>query len=644
MESSRTRDFIFHGGHGIKDPVKLHAGSLSMIYEYGSLRYICAGKTELLRMIYPAVRDRYWVTIKPVIQEEEIVSSDNSFRISLRCLYKSSEVNFTARYLIEGREDCSITMTLDGEALDRFERNRIGICVLHPIETCLGKTCAIEHPDGSSSHALFPEEISPHQVFRNIKAMDWPASGGRCRITFEGDIFETEDQRNWTDASFKTYSTPLSIPYPVTLDTGNRVWQKVHFSSENLNLETVGEDSEIIIDLIHEEARKLPLIGIGRSTRPEPITDPEMRVLRPLRFDHYRINLYLFTPGWRKSAEEGLRESELLSYRVEFALFFDDAYEKQLTDFLSWYNEREPQVYCYLIFHRDHAATPERLANYVIPVMMEEIQGVRTATGSNINFAQLNRNRPSDHYANLTCFPIHPQEHASDNLTLVENLKGQAYAVTSAALFSRDRGIWVSPVNIQRRFNPNKTMIEDGGKNVDFPSSADTRILSLFGACWAAISLKYLCENDVSGITFFETVGEKGIFQGEKNSQWPVEFHAPRGMIFPVYFIFKYILKYKSLKVIKSVSSHPLIADSLILSDGKQVRMILVNFTQKSRSIQFNGCKGMLKVMALTADNYAEAVSNHHWNCENDERAAHSGKPILLEPCSITFVEGWMKQ
>ena len=35
--------------------------------------------------------------------------------------------------------------------------------------------------------------------------------GGEIVIRFEGDLFEMEDQRNWTDASYKTYSTPLRI-------------------------------------------------------------------------------------------------------------------------------------------------------------------------------------------------------------------------------------------------------------------------------------------------------------------------------------------------------------------------------------------------------------------------------------------------
>ena len=36
----------------------------------------------------------------------------------------------------------------------------------------------------------------------------------------EGDTFEMEDQRNWTDASYKTYVRPLALPWPYTLAGG----------------------------------------------------------------------------------------------------------------------------------------------------------------------------------------------------------------------------------------------------------------------------------------------------------------------------------------------------------------------------------------------------------------------------------------
>ncbi len=41
----------------------------------------------------------------------------------------------------------------------------------------------------------------------------------------EGEVFEMEDQRNWTDASFKTYCRPLALPIPYRLEPSTPVRQ-----------------------------------------------------------------------------------------------------------------------------------------------------------------------------------------------------------------------------------------------------------------------------------------------------------------------------------------------------------------------------------------------------------------------------------
>ena len=38
-------------------------------------------------------------------------------------------------------------------------------------------------------------------------------SGGVVRFDFSGDLWEMEDQRNWTDASYKSASTPAKLGY-----------------------------------------------------------------------------------------------------------------------------------------------------------------------------------------------------------------------------------------------------------------------------------------------------------------------------------------------------------------------------------------------------------------------------------------------
>ncbi len=137
------------------------------------------------------------------------------------------DIGFTWHGLITGDASGAIEFSLDGRVDTTFRRNRIGFCILHPADAA-GAACTLEHPDGSHTVASFPESISPHQPFLNLRAITHEAAPGlRAELRFGGDIFETEDQRNWSDASFKTYSTPLSIPYPVTVQAGDIIRQTV---------------------------------------------------------------------------------------------------------------------------------------------------------------------------------------------------------------------------------------------------------------------------------------------------------------------------------------------------------------------------------------------------------------------------------
>ena len=110
-----------------------------------------------------------------------------------------------------------------GEAKSNFRRNRIGFCVLHPILECAGKAARFTTPDGRQHEGRFPDEIAPYQPFLELKTFTWnPGQGITATLAFEGDVFEMEDQRNWTDASFKTYCTPLARPLPVPVHNCTR--------------------------------------------------------------------------------------------------------------------------------------------------------------------------------------------------------------------------------------------------------------------------------------------------------------------------------------------------------------------------------------------------------------------------------------
>ena len=108
-------------------------------------------------------------------------------------------------------------------AAEDFQTCRTGFVILHPLKGFVGKKVTVEHADGTIEKSVIPEEIVPDQPFLLVRAMTHsPLRGVTAELRMEGDTWEAEDHRNWTDASFKTYSRPLSLPYPYSSPRGRK--------------------------------------------------------------------------------------------------------------------------------------------------------------------------------------------------------------------------------------------------------------------------------------------------------------------------------------------------------------------------------------------------------------------------------------
>src|SRR5687768_7840087 len=150
---------------------KLHAGALTAGYENGSLRRITYGQTEVLRMIYFALRDHNWNTVQSQIENENITLGDDSFDISYDCFNLDGGVTVMEwKGVITGKADGTIIFELNGRATDDFKKNRAGFCILHALSLA-GQPCKLVHADKTESNSLFPVEVSPGNPFKNIQSM-----------------------------------------------------------------------------------------------------------------------------------------------------------------------------------------------------------------------------------------------------------------------------------------------------------------------------------------------------------------------------------------------------------------------------------------------------------------------------------------
>src|SRR5687768_14823197 len=155
--------------------IELRAGPLTMSFDPTNafIRHMRWGGQEIVRAIYGAVRDHNWATISPAITNLKTEVGGDSFRISFDVVCREREVDFLWRGTIAGEATGKVTYVFDGEARSNFQRNRIGLCVLHPIETCAGRACVIEHVDSSHEIGVFPKPISPAQPFFDIRAVHY---------------------------------------------------------------------------------------------------------------------------------------------------------------------------------------------------------------------------------------------------------------------------------------------------------------------------------------------------------------------------------------------------------------------------------------------------------------------------------------
>ena len=171
----------------------------------------------LLRAVRPVVRDRDWNTV-PVRVVRTLAGADDPARLETELHFEADAISYAAVLGVTLAED-TLVVDFHGEARSSFLRNRIGLVVLHPA-TDAGQPVVVRHRDGSSARGRWPTAISPHQPFTDVAGFGWTKAGVTAELTLSGDVFETEDQRNWTDASFKTYGTPLSRPFPVAVAAG----------------------------------------------------------------------------------------------------------------------------------------------------------------------------------------------------------------------------------------------------------------------------------------------------------------------------------------------------------------------------------------------------------------------------------------
>jgi len=592
----------------------LRAGPLSLEFVDGALRYLRLGSREILRGIYAAVRDSRWNTIPHRLSDLRIETAGDSFTLSFLAECRLKEIDFVWKGAARGDSTGRVRFSMDGEARSRFLRNRIGLCVLHPLRECAGRPVTVEEVDGAVAAGTFPRYVQPHQPFKNIRALTHEVVPGlRATVRLEGDVFEMEDQRNWADGSYKTYSTPLELPYPAAIEAGTRIAQSLTLTLEGPTPRPSRVASGIVLSLGDSPPAPVPCLGLSVASHGRSLHPAEAARLKTLAPAHLRVDLRPSRPGFRKDLARAAAEARALGSSLEVAVHLGDAPGHELKSLLEAAGRVRPRVTRWLILQDREGIPTEACVALARKALHSLHPPALLGTGTDGDYVELNRDRPPAG-TDLLCYSVNPQVHASDDRTLVENLEGLASTVEAGRRIAGKRRLAITPVTLKPRADP-------------FP--ADPRQASLFGAGWTVGSLGALCQRGVHSITFYETTGRRGVVDNA------------RGSVFPLYHVLADAAEFAGGIVLPVKCTEPLAVAGVAFRLGAKSRVLLANLGPETRTVRLEGFRWPAHVWLKSLDEKSvkgAIASPVRFRAAPSRRVDSSGRSVELTLRPYSFV------
>ncbi|MDX6579176.1 MAG: D-apionolactonase, partial [Gaiellales bacterium] len=293
---TRTRSQLLTGRHSEpRATVPLHAGDVTALLDGPDLRGVRLHGRELAQRIYVAVRDESWGTVPGVLEGLRVEQEDDAFLVEFTSRHRQGAIDFEWKARFSGDSDGTISCSMDGVAHSAFRYAKIGFNVHHPLLESVGRRFRAATPDGPLEGAI-ERQIEPQRVVDGtLTAMFAPYSelaleygpGQEVVFSFAGDLFELQDHRNWSDGNFKSYGTPLSVPWPMDAEPGQRIRQRVMLRPEGV-VGAGGGGNPITLRLGSPSGRHLPAIGLVRAPG-DPLDEREAALIGLAHPRHLRV-------------------------------------------------------------------------------------------------------------------------------------------------------------------------------------------------------------------------------------------------------------------------------------------------------------------------------------------------------------------
>lgn len=619
----------------------LKAGPLTCVLDGPDIRDLAVAGQRVLTRLYIAVRDEAWNTIPFEYTVRDSSSGPDHFRVELWCSVDAAPVQAEWAVFIAGNAEGEFSYAMKGQALSSFRYAKIGLNLHHPLPEYLGAKYVVRR-GAQTATGRVPSLIDP-QLFVDGKltGMFMPyeqlvlqsAADDEVVFGFEGDEFEMQDHRNWTDYNLKSYSTPLEVPLPQTAQPGQPIVQSVAVDARRTRAlrhgpgspATRGPERAVVI---RDQVVELPQIGSEFADEVANLDGDAAGLIGQLPLDYVRVNLDLTgDDGAMGAAADKARQVGGWGRPIELVLVVSpgEASPGEIDRLDRWLEQARPQLARVVVLEGPRGFFIGRTTSS--PANVRAYRGVvekwagptKLVCATEQFFAELNRWWPEMAGVDGVGYTVCPQVHAADDISLMENSWGQADTVTTARARSAGRAVHITSVAMIGKFGP----YPGGPPDVAVRSAyGDARQYSSFAAAWTVSSLCQLVGSQAASATYFELTGARGLVDSDRAGV----------MAGPVYRALEAVLSWGAGNVVQVGT----VAGANIVGLGAEwpdrSELLVANLAPEGREVELTNLAGAV-------------VEFSELNCEGPTRgaawvASPPREPTADRPGGTTFTIG----
>jgi len=586
------------------DTTRVSHGGFTLDLAREAIRNIRYEGVQLIDLLYTAIRPLDWSTLKAdeysadvqIIGSDCIITITEAFAGALAAQTKinlSSNNTFSVGYELKG--------------LSEYPVSRWGVCFCLNTAEWMGSSVA-----SSGNTYLLAQDISPQRVIDGVIQGLFPASNEMhfvapdqryIKVLSVGKVLEAEDQRNWTDNTYKIYSGSLSEPFPFIMSAGT-VWTQSADFEVGVPKRFEADPSKILL----REIEALPSIGLQFNADPLLSPDDLEKAFVLLEIDHLRINEESLTPQKiATTAANGLiLEVALLSSNDGDAL---KAEVLQLS-------ERVPAGSRLLIQREGRKVVGEtdlprnESLNTYIPgsdAFLVDLQNAKNNFGNSVSYSMV------------------PTVHSFDTETIFKTLSTQQES-TQFAQKNIAPQVFISPITFSTRGNPNSGHSRDQRLIYAEPEMA-LHIRTIEGAAWTLGSIFALASASAFSGTWHELFGEFGIIYSQSDSiKFSPTFHAISALG-----------AHRTHQITIATSRD----NSWVAFENREMKSILVaSLRPWTVEITANVLVGYNSIQSLRGDDCEKASQIMDWWSYAETSPISADFPLTLTPFEIALIRG----